>query len=189
MLAWDSQLRNVCFTATIKRNVFTSPDGRKEVVAEHNGFHVGVAGTVLNLPKGANDSFYPSEVAWSPSSEMFFVNNGDGSGTDGWTLQVFQLRGSAVTRGQGFNAMVVAAFRKAVGCPASAVDPNVRGLGWSKDGSELFAFAQSTVSASCGPQGTFRGVVLNLKTGSIEHFYPEATTRHLFHDLLPFNMR
>jgi hypothetical protein len=129
MLAWNSQLRNVCFTARIKRNVFASPDRRKQVVAEHYGFHIEVAGAALNLPKGANDSFYPSEIAWSPSSEMFFVNNGDGSGTDGWTLQAFQLRGSAVIRGQDFNAMVVAAFRKAVGCPASAVDPNVRGLG------------------------------------------------------------
>ena len=186
---WNNQLRAVCFTEAVRRNVFVSPDGRVNLIAERNGFHIEMSGATLPLPEGANRTFYPSEVAWAPASGAFFINNGDGSGTDGWALQVFQFAGSGVVRGADFNALVVGAFRKAVGCAASAVDPNVRGLGWSKDGHELFALAQSTVSRSCGPQGTFRGAVLNLRTRALEHFYSAAETRRVLHNLLPYNMR
>ena len=100
-------------------------------------------------------------------------------------LRVFRLQDTGVTEGPDFNKLVAAAFRKDIGCSAAAADPTVRGVGWSKDGAQIFAFAQATVNNSCGTQGNFRGVVLNLKTGSIERVYSEVEARPVFRDLLP----
>jgi hypothetical protein len=187
---WNRDLRSVCFENGIKRNVFVSPDKHKSVVADSGiGYHVIEANRFLNLPDQANDTFFPSEFGWSPRADEFFINNGNGSGLDGWTLQVFRLGNSVVTAEQDFNGLVVVAFRKALACSSSAVDPNVRGLGWSSDGSRLFAFAQSTVHKSCGGQSSFRGMVLNIKEGKIEHFYSESETRSVFRNLLPSNMQ
>lgn len=190
ILPWGRHVRAVCFEEGVERDVFPSPDKRKSVVAEMGiGFHVLENDRSVDLPAGANDTFYPSELAWSPRSDRFFVNNGDGSGLDGWTLQIFRIEGSVVKTEPDFNGLVVAAFRKSVGCPAGAADPNVRGIGWSADGSKVFAFAQSTVKDSCGVQGRFRGVVLSITNGKIVRFYSETETRLIFRDLLPGNMR
>jgi hypothetical protein len=186
---WNSQLRNVCFENGVGRNIFPSPDRQKSVVAEHDGFHVEVNNRTFDLPGKANETFYPSEVAWAPGSSGFFINNGNGSGTDGWTLQVFRTDNLSISPAADFNRMLVAAFRSTLHCSAEAADPNVRGLGWSEDGSHLMVLLQATVHQSCGPQGTVRGAVLNLSAGTIQHFYGEADTRILFRLILPFNLR
>jgi hypothetical protein len=113
ILPWGSHIRTVCFEGGIGKNVFPSPDKRKSVVAEMGiGFHVLENDRSLDLPAGANDTFYPSDIAWSPRSDRFFVNNGNGSGLDGWTLQIFRIEDSVVKAEPDFNGLVVAAFRR-----------------------------------------------------------------------------
>lgn len=129
---WNNQVKSVCLDERISRNSFASPDGRKILVAERNGFHVELNGQSLEMPIGANDSFYPSDIAWSPRSDRFFVNNGDGSGTDGWTLRAFPISSSEVLAEPDFNKLIVTAFRRSLGCPADRVHPNVRGQGMAR---------------------------------------------------------
>lgn len=186
---WNRSLHGVCFSHAIRKNVFSSPDKAKRIeVEEESGYTLIVNGRTVVWPNYGKYVVLPVEFSWSPNSDAFFINDGEGSGMNS-VLHVFRLQDSGVAEGPAFNKLVVGAFRKSVGCSASTADPTVRGVGWSKDGTQIFAFAQATVNNSCGSQGGFRGVVLNLKTGSVERVYPEAETRRVFRDLLPFNMR
>ena len=176
-------------TDSIPQNVFASPDFHKDLVADEAGFSLMVDHKKVAWPEGKNFDSRGSEISWSPTSTMFFINNGNGSGLDGWTIHVFYIIGSQVVDNQEINAEIVRLFRLQVKCFKDAVDPNVRGLGWSKDGALLFAFAQTTVSESCGTQGEFRGAAVTTTNGSVSRFYSESETRAHFHQILPYNMR
>jgi hypothetical protein len=186
---WNRFLHSVCFNSAVHKNVFLSPDKAKRIeVEEGKGFSLIVNGRTIAWPNYGKYVVLPIEFSWSPNSDAFFVNDGEGSGMNS-VLHVFRLQDSGVGEEPNFNKLVAAAFRKDVGCSATAADPIVRGIGWSKDGAQILAFAQATVSNSCGTQGTFRGVILNLKTGSIERLDSEADARRVLHVLLPYNMR
>jgi hypothetical protein len=186
---WNPSLRSVCFNDTIHKNVLLSPDKAKRIeVEEGKGFTLIVNGRTIAWPNYGKYVVLPIEFSWSPNSDAFFVNDGEGSGMDS-VLHVFRWQDSRVAEVPDLNRLVAAAFRKDVGCAPSAADPTVRGIGWSKDRAQIFAFAQATVDNSCGTQGNFRGVVLNPKTGAIERLYSEAQARRIFRDLLPHNMR
>jgi hypothetical protein len=186
---WSAALRRVCFTDSIKENVFLSPDHKKAVIADANGFTLRIEGKDVAWPVGRELSPSGSEVSWSATSSAFFISYGDGSGLDGWTINVFSLQNSHVIDHKQINERVVRAFREEIKCAKDAVNPNVRGLGWSRDGTELFLFAQTTVSEPCGVQGNFRGAVISLANDCISKFYSEAEAKNRLHDLLPYNMR
>lgn len=186
---WNRSLHNVCFNDAIQKNIFVSADKAKRIeVEEGKGFTLVVNGRTIAWPNYGKYVVLPIEFSWSPTSDAFFVNDSEGSGMNS-VLHVFRLQDATVAEGPDFNRLIAAVFRKDVGCSASAASPTVRGIGWSKNGVQIFAFAQATVNNPCGVQGDFRGVVLNLKTGSIERLYSEAETRRVFRDLLPYNMR
>jgi hypothetical protein len=181
---WSASLRRVCLTEAFTENTFRSPDGQKTIVADQNGFTLRIRDKKVAWPDGQKMSPNGSEVSWSPTSSAFFINYGDGSGLDGWTIDVVSTRDDRVTDHKEINERIVHLFREHINCSKEAADPNVRGLGWSKDGTHLFAFAQATVSEACGTQGDSRGVVVSLATGAVS----QEAKRHL-HDLLPYNMR
>lgn len=186
---WSAALRRVCFTDSIKENAFFSPDRQKVIIAGANGFTLRIKGEDVAWPNGQDFSPSGSEVSWSPTSSAFFINYGDGSGLDGWTIHVFSIQNDRVIDHEEINAQVVLAFRDEIKCAKDAVDPNVRGLGWSQDGTELFLFAQTTVSAPCGVQGDFRGAEIGLANDSIDKFYSETEAKSHLRNLLPHNMR
>jgi hypothetical protein len=186
---WSRQLRGVCLTDSVTANTFRSPDQTKTIVADGDGFHLKVDGKSVEWPEGKELVARGSEVSWSPTSSAFFINYGDGSGLDGWTLKVYVVSDGRVVNHDEISQQIVHRFRTGIGCLQTAVDPNVRGLGWSEGGTHIFAFAQATVNESCGQQGDFRGVVAGLAGETIEQFYSEADTKRHFHNLLPFNMR
>jgi hypothetical protein len=186
---WNRALRSICFNGAIHKNVVLSPDAAKRIEVEENkGFNLIVNGRTIAWPNYGKYAVLPIEFSWSPNSDVFFVNDGERSGMNS-VLRVFRVQNSGVGEGPDFNKLVATAFRKDVGCAAAAADPTVRGVGWSKDGAQIFAFTQATVNNSCGAQGNFRDVVLNLKTGSIERLYSESEARRVFRNLLPYNMR
>ena len=186
---WSSALRRVCLRDSTSKNVFSSPDGQKALVAEQGGFSLTIRAKKVAWAEGKQFGPAGSEISWSPTSSAFFINYGDGSGLDGWTIHVFSIRGSEVVDHPDVNGRIVQSFRNQIRCPKDAVDPNVRGLGWSRDGSLLFAFAQRTVSEPCEVQGDFRGAVVTVSDGSLREFYSETEAKAHFHDRLPYNMR
>ncbi len=186
---WSKEIRRVCITSLVSANSFRSPDKAKVIVADDGGFHLTVNGKRLSWPEGEDLTVRGSEVSWSPQSSAFFINYGDGSGLDGWTLKVYSISDGRVVGLSKINQEIVRRFRVDEGCPSDAVDPNVRGLGWTENGADIYAFAQATVSQSCGQQGDFRGATVSLAKCSILSFYSEAETKAHFHRLLPYNMR
>ncbi|MGB8536642.1 MAG: hypothetical protein WCD57_09535 [Acidobacteriaceae bacterium] len=186
---WPRQLRTLCLTESIKINLFRSPDHRKVIEADIDGFRLIIDGKNALWPDGEEFLANNAEVSWSPTSSAFFINYGDGSGLDGWTINVFTIQGNRVVDHKEINDRIVRLFREHIDCSKESVDPNVRGLGWSRDGTHLFAFAQTTVSEPCGTQGEFRGAVASLADRSISKFYSQAEAKQHFHDLLPYNMR
>jgi hypothetical protein len=186
---WSKQIRRVCLTQAVEANSFPSPDKSKVIVADSSGFHLRLDGKSVVWQEGEELMARGSEVSWSPQSSAFFISYADGSGLDGWTLKVYAVSDGQVVSHSEINQEIVRRFRTDVGCPAGAVDPNVRGLGWSENGADIYAFAQATVSQSCGQQGDFRGVAMSIAKGSLLSFYSEAETKAHFHNLLPYNMR
>jgi hypothetical protein len=186
---WSKQIKRVCLFEGVPVNTFRSPDSRKLIVADSHGFHLQIDGSMIAWPEGRNLFPSGSEVAWSPTSSAFFINYANGSGLDGWTLRVFVLSDSRLIEHQEINKEIVRRFRAAIGCSARAEDPNVRGLGWSTDGSLIYSFAQSTVNESCGKQGSFRGIVAGLTGEPVREFYSEIEAKRKFINLLPYNMR
>jgi hypothetical protein len=158
-------------------------------MAGDDGFQLKVGGKSIEWPEGKELLARGSEVSWSPQSSAFFINYANGSGLDGGTLKVYSLSNGQIVSHNGINQQIVQRFRADVGCSNQASDPNVRGLGWSDNGAEIYAFAQTTVSQPCGRPGNFRGMVINIAEDSVRRFYSEATTKLHFHDLLPYNMR
>jgi len=186
---WNRFLRSVCFNGAIHKNVLWSPDKAKRIeVEEGKGYTLIVNGRTVAWPNYAKHVVLPIEFSWSPNSDAFFVNDGEGSGMNS-VLRVFRLQDASVAEVPDLNNLVAAAFRNDVGCPVAAANPTVRGIGWSKEGTQIFAFAQATVENPCGTQGSFHGVVLNLGPESIGRLYSERETRRLFGNLLPHNMR
>lgn len=185
---WSPAIRRVCLTDSISQNVFSSPDSQKQVLADRSGFSLLVRGNKIEWPGGLNLDANGSEISWSPTSSAFFISDGGGSGLDGWTIHVFSISGNQLLEHHEINGQIVSIFRQQFNCPTAAVDPNVRGLGWEKDGASLLAFAQSTVSESCGAQGDFRAFTVNVKTGEVRVF-SERDAKARFHNRLPFNMR
>jgi len=185
---WSPTIRRVCFTDSISQNVFTSPDSQKQVLVDKSGFTLLVRGNKIEWPGELNLDPNGSEISWSPTSSAFFISDGDGSGLDGWKIHVFSISGNQFLEHHEINGQIVSTFRQQFNCPRAAVDPNVRGLGWEKDGASLLAFAQSTVSGSCGTQGDFRTFIVSLKAGEVRVF-SERDAKVRFHNLLPFNMR
>jgi hypothetical protein len=182
---WNRSLRSVCFDDAIHKNVFLSPDKAKRIeVEEGKGYTLIVNGRTVPWPNYGRYVVLPIVFSWSPNSDAFFVNDGEGSGMNS-VLHVFRLQDSGVSEVPDLNKRVAGAFRKDVGCLAAAADPAVWGIGWSKGGLQIFAYAQATVNNPCGSQDDLRGVVLNVKTGSMEHWYSEPETRRVFRDLLP----
>jgi len=164
--------------------VFLSPDKAKRIEVEENkGFSL-IVGRPVAWPNYGKSIVLPVAFSWSPSSDAFFVIDGQGSGEYS-QLYVFQMEPVGVVQSRDFNKLVSAAFRKDVGCSTTAADPSITGLGWSKDGAKIFVFAQATVHDPCGSQGDLRGVTLNVKAGSIERWYSERETRRVFRDILP----
>jgi hypothetical protein len=182
---WNPALRSVCFTDAIHKNAFLSPDKAKRIeIEEGKGYTLIVNGRTVAWPNYGKYVVLPMVFSWSPTSDALFANDGEGSGMNS-VLHVFRLQDSGAVEVPDFYKIVVAAFRKDVGCPSAAADPAVWGIGWSKDGLQIFAYAQATVNNPCGSQDDLRGVVLNVKAGSIEHWYSEPEARRVFRDLLP----
>ncbi len=186
---WSRQIRRVCLTNSIKANYFPSPDRAKILVADLNGFHLTINGNLVSWPEGEQFLARGSEVSWSPLSSAFFINSSDGSDPDGWSLKVYSLADAHIVEHTQINQSIAQRFRTDLGCSQEAVDPNVRGLGWSRSGGQIFAFAQAAVNEPCGQQGDFRGVTVDVTSGAIQKFYSETSAKEHFHSLLPYNMR
>jgi hypothetical protein len=177
---WSKQLLDLisdCETRMI------SPDGQKILIMKSDG-DLGLSDTKkMSFEPVSYRVEPPAMASWSPDSEAFFIDDGEGSGMSS-TFRLFRIHDAHVTRDDSFHQAAVRRFRKTIGCPSSAVDPNVYGFGWSSDGKQVFLLVQATVNESCGTQGTFIVLIASVADDSVIEQLTERQTKKRFRSLL-----
>jgi hypothetical protein len=178
--AWSKQLINLMDECETR---ITSPDGRKVLRMNSNGD--------LALSMTRSKSFKPvgyrveppAMASWTPNSAAFFIDDGEGSGMSS-TFRFFRIKNTHVIQDDSIGQTAVRIFRGKIGCPSSAADPNVYGFAWSPNGKQVFLLVQATVNESCGKQGTFIVLIVNVADGSVAEQLTEKQTEKRFRSLL-----
>lgn len=129
----------------------------------------------------------PAMLGWAPQKDTFYLNDGNGSGMSS-NLRVFVYSSGRVREDDTFERLAVKDSRARYKCRSHGDDPNVWGLGWSKDARELFVMAQTVPSEGCGPLGAIRGYVFNAERGHIKDALSATQTKRRFRNLLPENV-
>jgi RHS repeat-associated protein len=184
-----AQASSACLDDVVRVNHFKSPDGKKTLLVDRNGFRLlAEEGKALRWPSPLEFDG-PVEVAWSPDSKAFFVNEGHGSGLDGWTVRIFRILHGSVVASKDLNRPLATSFKSLLNCGPRATNPNIKGVGWSRRGTRVFLVIQPTVHASCGTQGTFRGAIVDVDSGSAGELYSQRDAIRLFGAALAPEMR
>lgn len=162
----------------------TSPDGQKVLLMKADG-DLEFSFTRGKSFKAVGYKVEPPAMAsWAPNSKAFIVNDGEGSGMSS-TFRLFRIDNAHLTQVDLVHQTAVSRFRKTIRCPASAVDPNVWGIGWSSDGNQVFLLVQATVNESCGGQDAFIGLIVSAADGSVIEQLTKKQTKKRFRSLLP----
>jgi hypothetical protein len=125
----------------------------------------------------------PAMVSWSPRSDVFFVNDGEGSGMTS-TFRVFRIKGSQIYEDKAVEKGAVSLYRQRTGCSRSALDPDVWGFGWGDGGKEIYLLVQATVHEPCGTPSQLISLVVQPSDGKILKTLSEEQTKERFGSLL-----
>ena len=180
--AWSEQLRNVIGNCD---NRFSSPNGRLILRVDTEG-RIQISGTAAKggAPVRSRAVEPPAMVSWSPRSDAFFINDGEGSGMSS-VFRLFRVKASQAVEDGTIEEKAVALYRGQKKCDSAAADPNVWGIGWSSDGTLLYLLIQATVNAPCGRPGSFISVTVKLADDSVLQQFSEEATKRKFRTLLP----
>jgi hypothetical protein len=184
--AWSPAQRNVIGECRLQ---VKSPDGRLEL-------QIGTEGTIEVVAQQEHHVLHstshpvepPAMVSWSPTSKSFFINDGEGSGMSS-VLRSFKVQGAEVVEEKSIEREAVASYRRSTKCSLTSADPNVWGLGWSSDGSQLFVLVQATNDSPCGRPSAFIGLVVDADNNSIKELLTETATKQRFRSLLPNELK
>jgi hypothetical protein len=179
--AWNAALRNVIADCAVE---FRSPSGHLvlkiaadgRMMIDWNGLHW--RGPQLEPP---------AMVSWSPMSDGFFVNDGEGSGMSS-SFRLFRVKGTDVSEDKTIEQTVVSLFRQRVRCNSSAADPNVWGFGWNAQGSEIYLLVQPTANDSCGRPDQFISLIARSTDGKILGMLSKSQTKAKFSSRLPSSL-
>lgn len=179
---WNEQLRSVIAGCESR---IASRDGRLTLIINTVG-QIQVADTATGSTAQVHVKAVlpPAMTSWSPKSEAFFVNDGQGSGMSS-AFRLFRVKSGEFLEDGSIEKKAVALYRNQKKCSSGAADPNVWGIGWSSDGVLFYLLIQATVNDPCGEPGAFLGMTVNLADGSIARQLSEASTRREFRTLLP----
>jgi hypothetical protein len=180
--AWSPTLRNVIGDCN---NRFLSPD--KRFVLE-----IGTEGnmTVKTIPDARKLGLNvrriepPAMVSWSPKSNIFFVNDGEGSGMSS-VFRLFRLNGNDVIEDDSLERKAVSLYRRRVRCSSRSADPNVWGFGWEHNGADILILVQATTDKPCGQPDAFVTLVVRATDGAVLETLSKAQSRARFAFLLP----
>jgi hypothetical protein len=165
------------------KSEFQSPNHHLVLKFASNG-RVSINGKVIHLRGRTIEP--PAMVSWSPRSDAFFVNDGEGSGMTS-TFRLFRIKGSQVYEDKAVQKAAVSLYRRRIGCSRSALDPDVWGFGWDNAGSKMYLLVQATVHEPCGPY-QFISLVVRTSDGKILETFSEKRTKEKFGSLLPASL-
>jgi hypothetical protein len=122
--------------------------------------------------------------SWSPKSNAFFINDGEGSGMSSM-FRLFKIKGSGVYEDKAVERAATALYRRRKLCAFSAYDPNVYGFGWDNQGSKIYLLVQATVHEPCGRQDEFISLVVRTSDGKILETLSKEEAKQRFSTVLP----
>jgi hypothetical protein len=178
---WNESVRSVVADCAVE---FPSPDKHLRLKFASDST-MSVEGKTIHL-RGPNIE-PPAMVSWSPRSDAFFVNDGEGSGMAS-TFRLFRIKGAEIYEDHAIEKVAVSLYRRRTRCSPSAVDPNVYGFGWGDAGSKLYLLVQATVHEPCGPPYEFISLVIRTSDGRILETLSEKQTKVRFSSLLPSSL-
>jgi hypothetical protein len=176
--AWNKSVRNVVADCAAE---FPSPNNHLLLKFASDGM-MSVAEMTIRLSRPRIEP--PAMVSWSPKSDAFFVNDGEGSGMSS-TFRLFKVKGHEVYEDKALRAAAVSLYRRRTRCNTSALDPDVWGFGWGDGGSKLYLLVQATVHEPCGRADKFISMVVRTSDRKILETLTKAQTKERFGSLLP----
>jgi hypothetical protein len=179
--AWNESLRDVVADCASE---FPSPDNRLLLKIASDST-MSVEGMTLHLNGPQIEP--PAMVSWSPKSDAFFVNDGEGSGMSS-SLRLFRIKGTEVSEDRAVEKAAVSVFRQRTGCNSSSADPNVWGFGWGDSGNNIYLLVQSTVHEPCGSPDEFISLVFKTSDGKILETLSNTQTKIRFASQLPASL-
>jgi hypothetical protein len=129
----------------------------------------------------------PAMVSWSPGSDTFFVNDGEGSGMSS-TFRLFRVKGTRIYEDKTIRRAAVSLYRQRTRCNPSAVDPNTWGFGWGDGGNQIYLLVQATVNEPCGQPDQFISLIVRTTDGKILETLTNTQTKVRFGSLLPSSL-
>ena len=171
-----------------------SPDGKKVLLARtiqddrdpdgmHISYTVGVAGrTFTTRLLGFN-----GEVAWSPDSKAFAVNQTEGGGGLGTRVYVFFVEEDGL-RKLDVSSPIEKDFGHPVQCEIE-VPPNTGFISWRSDSSALLVAAEVVPVSICKCMGTYRVYETSLPSLTIKQTYAQPEAQERFKGLLGCELR
>ena len=176
--AWNQSVREVIADCAAE---FPSPNDRLLLKFAPNG-HITIKGKIMVL-KGRQVE-PPAMFSWSPQSDAFFINDGEGSGMSS-TFRLFRIKGSGVYEDKTVERAAVSLYRRRTRCASSAIDPNIYGFGWDNEGSKVYLLVQATVHKPCGPPYGFVSLVVRISDGKILETLSQERTKERFSTMVP----
>jgi hypothetical protein len=120
--AWSQQLRIIAPDCDIR---VSSPDGQNILHIDTEGhMHLFETNRKVELVVSPGVIDPPAMVSWSPTSDAFFINDGEGSGESN-LLRVYRVHTGTIAEDTAVESKAVALYRGQKGCPKTAADPNV----------------------------------------------------------------
>lgn len=179
--AWNAALRNVIADCAVE---FRSP-------SRHLLLKIAADGRMMidwkDLHWRGPQLEPPAMVSWSPTSDAFFVNDGEGSGMSS-SFRLFRVKETDVSEDETIEQTSVSLFRERVHCNSSAADPNVWGFGWNAQGSEIYLLVQPTANEPCGRPDQFISLVVRSSDGRILETLSKKQTKAKFGSRLPSSL-
>jgi len=175
---WNNSLHDVIADCAAQ---FPSPD-RHLLLQFSADSRISIQGKTVHL-KGRRIE-PPAMISWSPKSDAFFVNDGEGSGMSS-TFRLFRIKSTAVLEDRTIEKAAVSLYRHRTRCAQSSLDPTVYGFGWAAGGNKLYLLVQATVHEPCGPPYGFVSLVIRTSDGRILETLAKQETKVRFGSLLP----
>ncbi len=163
---------------------FPAPNHHLVIKFASNGW-MSIAGKTIHLRGRRVEP--PAMVSWSPRSDVFFINDGEGSGMTS-TFRLFRIRGTQIYEDKAVEKATVSLYRRRTGCNRSALDPDVYGFGWADSGSKIYLLVQATVHEPCGSPYQLISLVVRTSDGKILETLSEKQTKERFGSLLPSSL-
>ena len=183
--AWNSELRNIVADCPDK---FSSPDGHFVLrIARQGGLSLWTTARQKQFQWDAPKLEPPAMISWSPQSNAFFLNDGDGSGMFS-AFRFFKLSGNRVEEDTSIERAAVTLYRSKAHCGESAADPNVWGFGWGDHGAQILLLVQPTANEPCGAPEDFISLIVREHDGTILKTLSKVQTKARFGSVLPPTM-